>query len=117
MTKEAIDKLCRQHQYFSDLMNNKGKFGRAYKKSYLEIKCKDKCSCQNKKNKGDKPSKWKEKNLKFFKKKNFRKKSQGQRCYQSSPPHPNMKFRSYQQSSTSMSKQLHTSTLEHKKRS
>ncbi|WVY98065.1 hypothetical protein V8G54_030216 [Vigna mungo] len=81
MTKEAVNKLCRQHQYFSDLMNNKGKFGKACKKSYLEIKCKDKCSCQNKKNKGEKSYKRKEKNLKFFKKRNFRKRPQGQRCY------------------------------------
>ncbi|WVY95102.1 hypothetical protein V8G54_034190 [Vigna mungo] len=81
MTKEVVDKLCRQHQYFFDLMNNKGKFGKACKKSYLEIKCKDKCSCQNKKNKGEKPYKRKEKNLKFFKKRNFRKRPQGQRCY------------------------------------
>ncbi|WVY95193.1 hypothetical protein V8G54_034281 [Vigna mungo] len=81
MTKETVDKLCRQRQYFSDLMNNKGKFGKACKKSYLEIKCKDKCSCQSKKNKGEKPYKRKEKNLKFFKKRNFRKRPQGQRCY------------------------------------
>ncbi|WVZ06035.1 hypothetical protein V8G54_019381 [Vigna mungo] len=81
MTKEAVNKLCRQHQYFSDLMDNKGKFGKACKKSYLEIKCKDKCSCQNKKNKGEKSYKRKKKNLKFFKKRNFRKRPQGQRCY------------------------------------
>ncbi|WVY94485.1 hypothetical protein V8G54_033573 [Vigna mungo] len=81
MTKEAVNKLCKQHQYFSDLMNNKGKFGKACKKSYLEIKCKDKCSCQSEKNKGEKPYKRKEKNLKFFKKRNFRKRPQGQRCY------------------------------------
>ncbi|RDX67921.1 hypothetical protein CR513_53146, partial [Mucuna pruriens] len=72
MTQEVIDKLCRQHQYFSNVMNQKGKFNKACKKSYLEIKCKDKtCSCSPKKKKREvQPLKKKKRSFKFFKKKN-----------------------------------------------
>ncbi|RDX69501.1 hypothetical protein CR513_51372, partial [Mucuna pruriens] len=72
MTQEVIDKLCRQHRYFSNIMNQKGKFNKACKKSYLEIKCKDKtCSCSPKKKKREvQPLKKKKKYFKFFRKKN-----------------------------------------------
>ncbi|RDX82731.1 hypothetical protein CR513_36432, partial [Mucuna pruriens] len=83
MTQEVIDKLCRQHQYFSDVMNQKGKFNKACKKSYLEIKCKDKtCSCSPKKKKREvQPLKKKKKSFKFFRKKNIRGKTSDQRCF------------------------------------
>ncbi|RDX90393.1 hypothetical protein CR513_27748, partial [Mucuna pruriens] len=83
MTQEAIDKLCRQHQYFSDVMNQKRKFNKACKKSYLEIKCKDKtCSCSPKKKKREvQPLKKRKKSFKFFRKKNVRGKTSDQRCF------------------------------------
>ncbi|RDX66831.1 hypothetical protein CR513_54356, partial [Mucuna pruriens] len=74
MTQEDVDKLCRQHKYFSDIMNQKGKFRKACKKPYLEIKCKDKtCSCSSKKKKKEAlPRKKRKKPFKFFRKKKFR---------------------------------------------
>ena len=51
-TLEVVDKLCRQHQYFSNIMNRKAKYTRACKKPYLEIKCREKaCHCSPKKKK------------------------------------------------------------------
>ena len=51
-TLEVVDKLCRQHQYFSDIMNRKAKYTRACRKPYLEIKCREKaCHCSPKKKK------------------------------------------------------------------
>jgi len=47
-TLEVIDKLCRQHQYFYDIMNRKAKYSKACKKPFLEIKCKE-CSPKKKK--------------------------------------------------------------------
>ncbi|RDX86620.1 hypothetical protein CR513_32030, partial [Mucuna pruriens] len=45
MTKEALDKLCQQHRYISDVLKEKGAFSKACKKPYLGIKCKEKtCS-------------------------------------------------------------------------
>ncbi|RDX86364.1 hypothetical protein CR513_32304, partial [Mucuna pruriens] len=70
MTQEAVDKLCRQHKYFFDIMNQKGMFRKACKKPYLEIKCKDKtCSCSSKKKK------------KEVLPKKFRGKPSNQRCF------------------------------------
>ncbi|RDY09252.1 hypothetical protein CR513_06399, partial [Mucuna pruriens] len=83
MTQEVVDKLCRQHKYFSDVMNQKGKFNKACKKSYLEIKCKDKtCSCSSKKKKREvQPPKKRRKSFKFFRKKKIRGKTFDQRCF------------------------------------
>ena len=51
-TLEVVDKLCRQHRYFSDIMNRKAKYARACRKPYLEIKCREKaCHCSPKKKK------------------------------------------------------------------
>jgi len=49
MTLAAIDKLCQQYKTFSNVLNQKGKFGKACNKPYLKIKCKEKCSCHHKK--------------------------------------------------------------------
>nr|KYP61753.1 polyprotein [Cajanus cajan] len=88
MTQEAIDKLCRQHEYFSNMLKDKGKYAKACRKPFLEIKCKDKdrCYCPKKKFKGKKfPSHFKKKKYKkpyrFFKKREIRGKNPGQRCY------------------------------------
>ncbi|RDX88998.1 hypothetical protein CR513_29337, partial [Mucuna pruriens] len=83
MTQEAVDKLCRQHKYFLDVMNQKGKFNKACKKSYLEIKCKDKtCSCLSKKKKREvQPLNKRRKSFKFFRKMKFRGKTFDQRCF------------------------------------
>ncbi|RDX66824.1 hypothetical protein CR513_54368, partial [Mucuna pruriens] len=83
MTQEAIDKLCRQHKYFSDIMNQKGKFRKACKKPYLEIKCKEKSCSYSSKKKKEKilPQKKKRKPFKFFRRKKFRGKSSDQRCF------------------------------------
>nr|KYP54834.1 polyprotein [Cajanus cajan] len=88
MTQEAIDKLCRQHEYFSNMLKDKGKYVKACRKPFLEIKCKDKdrCHCSKKKFKGKKfPSHFKKKKYKkpyrFFKKREIRGKNPGQRCY------------------------------------
>nr|XP_012568598.1 uncharacterized protein LOC101496717 [Cicer arietinum] len=84
---EALEKLCRLHQHFSEVMQQKSKFIKACKKPYLEIKCKDKiCSCTTRKKhhrqKYTKPSgSFKKKALKFFKKKPFRGKKENQRCF------------------------------------
>jgi len=52
-TLEVVDKLCRQYQYFSDIMNRKIKYSKACKNPFLEIKCKEKaCHYSPKKKKG-----------------------------------------------------------------
>ena len=84
LTLEAVDKLCRQHKFFSDIMNQKSKFDKACKKSYLEIKCKKPCSgncSKKKKSKAFLEKGKKKKTFKFFKKKKFRGRSNDQRCY------------------------------------
>jgi len=53
MTLAAIDKLCQQYKTFSNVLNQKGKFGKACNKPYLKIKCKEKCSCSHKKKSKD----------------------------------------------------------------
>ncbi|KAG5032675.1 hypothetical protein JHK82_016250 [Glycine max] len=82
-TLEVVDKLCRQHQYFSDIMNRKVKYSRACKKPYLEIKCKEKtCHCSPKKKKAlQTHTKEKRRPLKFFRRSQRRGKSRGQRCF------------------------------------
>ncbi|RDX84614.1 hypothetical protein CR513_34316, partial [Mucuna pruriens] len=81
MTQEALEKLCQQHQYLSNVLKQKGKFSKACKKPYLEIKCKEKvCSCSSKKKKFDSFPK-KKKKYKFFKKKQKRGKPSDQRCF------------------------------------
>jgi len=69
-TLEVVDKLCRQHRYFSDIMNRKAKYSKACKKSFLEIKCKEKaCHCSLKKKKAlPTNAKRKKMPLKFFRK-------------------------------------------------
>ncbi|RDX83586.1 hypothetical protein CR513_35475, partial [Mucuna pruriens] len=64
-------------------MNQKGKFNKACRKSYLEIKCKDKtCSCSSKKKKREvQPLKKRRKSFKFFRKKKIRGKTFDQRCF------------------------------------
>nr|XP_004489151.1 uncharacterized protein LOC101514521 [Cicer arietinum] len=91
ITLESLEKLCRLHQHFSEIVQQKSKFTKACKKPYLEIKCKDnKCSCSTGKKhhwqKYTKPSKIfkkvkKRKALKFFKRKPFRGKKENQRCF------------------------------------
>nr|KYP69503.1 polyprotein [Cajanus cajan] len=88
MTQEAVDKLCRQHEYFSNMLRDKGKYARACRKPFLEIKCKDKdrCHCSKKKFKGKKfKSHFKKRKHKkpyrFFRKKETRGRNPGQRCY------------------------------------
>ncbi|RDX74284.1 hypothetical protein CR513_45989, partial [Mucuna pruriens] len=82
MTQEALDKLCRQHKYFSDVLKQKGKFNKACRKPYLEIKCKEKaCSCSSKKKKERDFFPKKEKRYKFFKRKQKRGKPSNQRCF------------------------------------
>lgn len=45
-TFEALEKLRRLHQHLSEIVEQKSKFTRAWKRPYLEIKCKDKkCNC------------------------------------------------------------------------
>ncbi|RDX86622.1 hypothetical protein CR513_32028, partial [Mucuna pruriens] len=81
MTQEALDKLCQQHQYISDVLKEKGEFSKACKKPYLGIKCKEKtCSCSSKKKKSYSFPK-KKKKYKFFKKKQKRGKPSDQRCF------------------------------------
>ncbi|KAH1193514.1 polyprotein [Glycine max] len=82
-TLEVMYKLCRQHQYFSDIMNRKTKYTRACKKPYLEIKCREKtCHCSPKKKKAlQTHTKEKRRPLKFFKRSQRRGKSRGQRCF------------------------------------
>jgi len=88
MTLEAVDKLCRQHKFFADIMNQKSKFDKACKKSYLEIKCKKSCSgncsrncSKKKKGKENLEERKKRKSFKFFKKKKFRGRRNDQRCF------------------------------------
>nr|KYP46764.1 polyprotein [Cajanus cajan] len=87
MTQEAVDKLCRQHEYFSNMLKDKGKYAKACRKPFLEIKCKDKdrCHCPKKTFKGKKfKSHYKKKKYKklyrCFKKKETRGKTLAQRC-------------------------------------
>lgn len=82
-TLEVVDKLCRQHQYFSDIMNRKAKYTRACRKPYLEIKCREKaCHCSPKKKKAiQTQTKEKRRPLKFFRRSQRRGKSRGQRCF------------------------------------
>ena len=82
-TLKVVDKLCRQHQYFSDIMNRKAKYTRACKKPYLEIKCREKtCHCSPKKKKAlQTHTKEKRRPLKFFRRSQRRGKSRGQRCF------------------------------------
>ncbi|KAG5091353.1 hypothetical protein JHK82_050131 [Glycine max] len=80
---EVVEKLCRQHQYFYDIMNKKVKYSKACKKPYLEIKCKEK-ACHYSPNKkkillGD--TKGKRRPLKFLRKSRRKGKSRGQRCF------------------------------------
>ncbi|CAK8532211.1 unnamed protein product [Lathyrus sativus] len=88
VTLEALEKLCRFHHQFSEVIEQKSKFTQACKKPYLEIKCKEKrCSCPTKK----KHKKYikshmtfkgkKRKNMKFFRRKHFRGKGENQRCF------------------------------------
>ena len=42
MTKGCLEKLCEQKQFFKELVKDKEPFISAYKKPYLQIKCKDK---------------------------------------------------------------------------
>ena len=44
ITKGCLEKLCEQKQSFKDLMKDKQPFRSAYKKPYLQIKCKEKRS-------------------------------------------------------------------------
>ena len=94
ITMEALEKLCRLHQHFSDIINQKSKFTKACKKPYLEIKCKDNnCTCstkkKNHKHKFTRSSKFSKKkfkkgkksNFKFYKKKKFRGKGNNNRCF------------------------------------
>jgi len=80
MTKEAVDKLCRQHQHFSDILNQRSKFTKACNKPYLQIKCKEKCICSRKKSKPTEPQK-KKKSFKFFKKKRSKGRTPNQNCF------------------------------------
>jgi len=82
-TLEVVDKLCRQHQYFSDIMNKKAKYSRACKKPYLEIKCREKtCHCSPKKKKAlQADTKRRRRPLKFFRRSQRKGKSRGQRCF------------------------------------
>ena len=70
LASTVVDKLCRQHQYFSDIMNKKAKYRKACKKPFLEIKCKEKaCHCSLKKKKAlPSDAKTKKRPLEFFKK-------------------------------------------------
>ncbi|XP_061339072.1 uncharacterized protein LOC133285806 [Gastrolobium bilobum] len=90
LTLEVVDKLCKQHKYMTDLMNQRSKYTQACKKPYLEIKCKDSnydCGPKKKnhfkkynpKQKGR--NKKNQKQYRFFKKKKFRGKNRGQRCF------------------------------------
>ena len=85
-TLEALEELCSLHQHFSEMMEQKSKFGKACKKNYLEIGCKkEKCHCPPKRKKDHKSkssnlSKTKKK-TKFFKPKQARGKRTGQRCF------------------------------------
>ncbi|XP_020221019.1 uncharacterized protein LOC109803752 [Cajanus cajan] len=84
MTQEAVDKLYHQHEYFSNMLRDKGKYVRACGKSFLEIKCKDKdrCHCPKNKFKGKKFSKRRHtKPYRFFRRKKICGRSPGQRCY------------------------------------
>jgi len=88
MTLEAVDKLCRQHKFFADIMNQKSKFDKACKKSYLEIKCKKSCSgncsrncSKKKKGRENLEERKKRKSFKSFKKKKIRGRRNDQRCF------------------------------------
>nr|XP_012571353.1 uncharacterized protein LOC105852168 [Cicer arietinum] len=91
ITLEALEKLCRLHQHFSEIVQQKSKFTKACKKPCLEIKCKDKkCICsigkKHHRQKYTKPSRIfkkvrKRKALKFFKRKPFRGKKENQMCF------------------------------------
>nr|XP_012574997.1 uncharacterized protein LOC105852813 [Cicer arietinum] len=91
ITLETLENLCRLHQHFLEIVQQKSKFTKACKKPYLEIKCKDnKCICSTGKKhhrrKYTKPSGIfkkvrKKKALKFFKKKPFRGEKENQRCF------------------------------------
>nr|KYP69460.1 Cytochrome P450 76C4 [Cajanus cajan] len=39
MTQEAVDKLCRQHEYFSNMLRDKGKYARACRKEMDTFTC------------------------------------------------------------------------------
>ena len=80
MTKEAVDKLCRQHQHFSDILNQRSRFAKACNKPYQQIKCKEKCICSHKKTKNTEPPK-KKKSFKFFKKKKTKGRTPNQNCF------------------------------------
>ncbi|KAH9649366.1 hypothetical protein KPL70_025951 [Citrus sinensis] len=51
LAKTCLDKLCEQKQFFKELLKDKEPFRSAYKKPYLQIKCKQKkdCDCSFKK--------------------------------------------------------------------
>ncbi|KAH9671262.1 hypothetical protein KPL70_017294 [Citrus sinensis] len=51
LAKTCLDKLCEQKQFFKELLKDKEPFRSAYKKPYLQIKCKKKkdCDCSPKK--------------------------------------------------------------------
>ncbi|KAL5130686.1 polyprotein [Glycine soja] len=82
-TLEVVDQLCRQHQYFSDIMNRKIKYSIACKKPYLEIKCRETtCHCSPKKKKVlQADTKGKRRPLKFFRRRQRKGKSKGQRRF------------------------------------
>ena len=45
----TLDKLCSQQVLFENILKDKKKYTKAYKKNYIEIKCKGKdCTCHNK---------------------------------------------------------------------
>ena len=73
----ALDKLCSQQTLFENILKDRKKYTKAYKKNYLEIKCKEKdCSCHHKlatKKKGKFfiKGKGRKKKVKFFKKKGY----------------------------------------------
>jgi len=75
-TLEVIDKLCRQHQYFSDIMNRKAKYSKACRG---EEKA---CHCSPKKKKVlPSDAKGKRRPLNFFRKSWRKEKARGQRCF------------------------------------
>ena len=72
----CLHRLCKQKDFFKDLIENKQPFASACKKPYLKIQCKDdkKCTCPTKK-KGQfqkHPYKSSRKPYKYFKKKHNR---------------------------------------------
>ena len=73
----ALDKLCSQQVLFENILKNKKKYTKAYKKNYLEIKYKEKdCSCHykpsvKKRNKVFTDKKGKKKKVRFFRRKPY----------------------------------------------